>query len=501
MGLNYYGRRAIYTDEPEITAANVLSVLSDAMSIHLRNREDIIWLQEYEKGAQPILDRQKTVRSDINSRIVENHAASIVSFKTGYLFGSPVSLVQRADKDIKGDAPEKDDVRVSMLNEMLAEQSKASKDQRLAHDFCVAGVGYRMILPKRNKKPWEVSLFDLLPLDPRNTFVVRRNDVYRDVAMGVTYTTKVNPFATESASDALIRRYGVYTPDRYFEIEGNSIVLEKENPMGVVPIVEYIYDEDRMGAFEKVLPLLDALNQTASDRQDSIEQFIQSILVILNSDLSDEDLQDLPPNAILLLRAASEGSSADAKLLSQALDQTGTQSYVDHTLEQMEKIASCPGKTANAQNTTGEAIQLSDGWQLAETAAKSEELIFKESEQRLLEAILAIFRVDIEADSRLKSLNLSDIDIKFTRNRTDGLLVKVQALQLLLQSGIKNKHALEACGLWSDTQTVWDDSKDTILAEGANDASVDRLGKEPDAPPEGADGGDPDGAGEGSGKE
>ena len=134
------------------------------------------------------------------------------------------------------------------------------------------------------------------------------------------YTTKVNPFAADDMADAMIRRYGVYTKNRYFEIEGDKILVERENPMGVVPIVEYTFDEDRMGAFEKVIPLLDALNQTACDRQDSIEQFVQSILVILNSDLKEDELQNLPPNAILLLKSAMEGTNADAKLLTQALD-------------------------------------------------------------------------------------------------------------------------------------------------------------------------------------
>lgn len=134
MGLNYYDRRVIYTDAMEITTANVISVLQDAMSIHIRNRENIVWLQAYEKGEQPILSRTKDVRSDICSKIMENHTTSI---------------------------------------------------------------GFRMILPKQQRKPWEVSLFDVLLLDPRNTFVVRANDVYRDVVMSVTYTTKVNPFAAD----------------------------------------------------------------------------------------------------------------------------------------------------------------------------------------------------------------------------------------------------------------------------------------------------------------
>lgn len=483
MGLNYYGRRAIYTNATEITRDNVVQELTDAMAVHARNREDIIWLQDYEKGDQPILERTKEVRPDICSRIVENHAASIVSFKVGYLFGSPVSLVQRADKDSSGEPADVDDIRVSLLNEMMSEQCKASKDQKLAHDFCTCGVGYRMVLPKRNKKPWEVSLFDILPLSPARTFVVRRNDVYEDVIMGVTYSVNKDPYSDGD----FIQRFGVYTPTRYFEIEGQTIKKEEENPLGMVPIIEYIYDDDRMGAFEKVIPLLNSMNLTASERQDALEQFVQSILVIVNSDMCPEELENLPPNATLLLNSSSDGRQADAKLLVTTLDQTSTQSYVEHTLEQLEKIAAVPGKTANAQNTTGEAIQLSDGWQLAETAAKSEEHIFRDSEQKLLECILAIFRLDAGADRSLKTLRLSDVEIKFTRNRTDGLLVKVQALQLLLAAGIKNKHAFEACGLWSDTQTVWDDSKDTILGGTTDDASLDRLGTEPAASPEGGD--------------
>lgn len=481
MGLNFYGRRAIFSDELNITRENVLSVLRDAMMVHRPNREDILYLQDYEKGNQPILDRVKEVRPEINHKIVENHAASIVNFKTGYLFGSPINLVQRADRDSRGEPSETDDTRVSMLNEMLAEQGKSSKDQLLSHDFCTCGVGYRLVLPKRNKRPWEVSAFDIINLDPRHTFVVYSNDVYREPIMGVTYTTKNHPLS--DIQDALIYRFGVYTKDKYYEIEGDKIVKETDNLLGVVPIVEYTYDADRMGAFEKVIPLLNALNLTASDRQNGLDQFIQSVLVITGTDLEQEDVDSVTQGGVLILPT----SDADAKMLSQALDQTGVQSLVDHTLEQLEAIAAVPGKNANAQNTTGEAILLSSGWQLAETAARSEELLFKASEMRMLEVILAILRLDADVDKRMKSLALSDIEIKFSRNRTDALLTKVQALQILFASGIKNKHALDACGLWSDVQTVWDDSKDTILQEKKEDDNnvVDQLGEEPTSPAEG----------------
>jgi hypothetical protein len=55
-------------------------------------------------------------------------------------------------------------------------------------------------------------------------------------------------------------------------------------------------------------------------------------------------------------------------------------------------------------------------------------------------------------------LNLSDIDIKFTRNRTDNLLVKTQGLQNQLEAGIHPQIAIGNVGLYSDPEQVYLDS-------------------------------------------
>ena len=55
-------------------------------------------------------------------------------------------------------------------------------------------------------------------------------------------------------------------------------------------------------------------------------------------------------------------------------------------------------------------------------------------------------------------LNLSDIDIKFTRNRTDNPLVKTQGLQNQLEAGIHPQIAIGNVGLYSDPEQVYLDS-------------------------------------------
>ena len=67
-----YGRRVIYTDYSEITEKNLLSVLEKALSTHGKNRGEIQYLYDYYKGKQPIRNRTKEIRPEINNKIVVN---------------------------------------------------------------------------------------------------------------------------------------------------------------------------------------------------------------------------------------------------------------------------------------------------------------------------------------------------------------------------------------------------------------------------------------------
>jgi hypothetical protein len=181
------GRREIFTDFKEITKENICDVFTDALSIHLLNAGEIKYLQDYERGVQPILNRVKEVRPEINYKIVENHAAEICAFRVGYVFGSPISFVQRASVDIDGNTGTVDDTKIALLNEMMYEEGKEAQDKALGKDIAVGGVGYRIVLPKKVKTG--VSAFNMHRLNPQTTFVVRFNDIYKRVAVAFSYVT------------------------------------------------------------------------------------------------------------------------------------------------------------------------------------------------------------------------------------------------------------------------------------------------------------------------
>ena len=460
------GRREIFTDVKEITKENISEVLADAFETHLLNSKEIKYLQEYERGDQPILTRIKEVRPEINNKIVENHAAEITAFKVGYVFGSPITFVQRASVDMDGNKGEADDKRLAILNEMMFEEGKAAQDQVLGKDISVCGIGYRIVLPKKVKDG--VSAFSILRLNPNNAFVVKFNDIYKRNALGVSFVQlKDNSY-----------RVGAYSEKEYFELEGGDfsslkVVKTQNNKIGI-PIIEYKNDNERMGCFERVISLLDALNIATSDRLNGLAQFVQAILWMNNCEVDSEQMKQLQ-DKLGLLTKSEPGNPASVQYLTATLDQAQTQTLIDYLYEQVLQIAGVPGREQSTGGNTGQAIMLSNGWQIAETHARSVEQTFTESEREMLKVVLKI--LSSTETSEVADLKLSDIDIKFSRNRTDSLLVKTQGLMNQLQAGIHPLIAITNCGLYSDPQGVWNDSK-AYMGKWLYDAEEDDIDDE-----------------------
>ena len=438
----FSGRKVIYSSESEITSENVIEVLKKAMSVHLTNSSDINYLYRYYRGNQPILQRVKQVRPEINNKIVENHALEIVDFKKGYVFGEPIQYVRRGESEEISE-------KITQLNEYMFAEDKAAKDKELAEWFYICGTSYRMVLPDElagvdpDDSPFEIDI-----LDPRYTFVVYNNGFGKKPLMGVKY------IETEENQ----RIFSVYTRDMYYEIIDDEIIDSEPHVLGDIPIIEYPANSARLGAFEVVLPLLDSLNNIVSNRMDGIEQFVQAFMKFVNCDIDEEDFTALKEMGALKIKSDSN-NPADVDIVSKELNQSQVQVTKDDIYQMVLIICGMPDRKGGNRSTgdTGQAVLLRDGWGAAEARAKDTELMFKGSEKRFLRLVLRIIR-----DTANFNLRLSEIDIKFTRNKTDSLLVKSQGLQNQLEAGIHPQIAIAHCGLYSDPEQVYLDSREYL---------------------------------------
>lgn len=437
-----YGRRVIYTDATEITAANVADEVRKAITVHESNRADIEKLYGYFCGKTDILKKKKEIREEINHKICENHCHEITRFYEGYIFGKPIQYVRR--ENTAGD--EGDDAiaaDINALNAFNSDCGKAAVDARLANWILVGGVGYRMTLPNKN---WTLGSdeapFKKYSLDPRQTFVVRTNDVERRVVMSVFYVKE-----TESNE----RIYSVYTDKSLFIVREFGGVEEYPHVLGMNPIVEYTLSEARLGIFEVVIDLQDGINELQSNRMDDIVQYVNSFLAIMGGELDEETYTKLNEYKTLCL---PEGT--DAKYLSAAMSQTDLQTLKNDMYQAMLTITGTPNRNGGSSTSdTGSATLVRDGWESATGRAQTIETSFRESEMESLKIDLRILR-----DTVGTSLRLSDIDVHFTRRNYENVATKSQVLVAMLNNPkIHPELAFQHCGLFADPESAYLQSK------------------------------------------
>jgi hypothetical protein len=70
-----FGRVEVLTGVDEITRDNLQMVLSECMAVHWFNAAQIDYLYRYNRGMQPVVNRKKATRPEINNKVVENHAS------------------------------------------------------------------------------------------------------------------------------------------------------------------------------------------------------------------------------------------------------------------------------------------------------------------------------------------------------------------------------------------------------------------------------------------
>lgn len=433
----YKGRKVIYSSVDKVTRENVLDVYSQAMVTHNLNKGDIEFLWNYYKGEQPILLKMKSVRPEINNKIVVNRANEIVAFKVGYLCGEPIQYVGRR-------SDEKISENIAMLNEFMFSENKANKDRELVEWQMICGTAYRICLPDRGDVV--DSPVNIYTLDPRTTFVVYSGEVDHHILMSCTLV--YDEFGAYKAT--------IYTDDRVFVVDDGKIVSDEPHLLHYNPIVEYPANNARQGAFEIVIPLLDAINEVESNRLDGVEQFVQSFLKFINCDVSEEDVQALQQLGAIKIKSV-DGLNADVDLISQELNQSQTQTLTDNLYDAVLTICGIPNRNGGLSTSdTGAAVLLRDGWSLAEARAKDSELMFKASERQFLRVALRI----LNRDPRFY-LELKDIDMQFTRRNYENIQSKAQVLiQMLNNDKIHPLLAFTHCGMFSDPEAAYQLSKD-----------------------------------------
>jgi hypothetical protein len=103
---------------------------------------------------------------------------------------------------------------------------------------------------------------------------------------------------------------------------------------------------------------------------------------------------------------------------------------------------------------TGSAVVMRDGWSAAETRAKRTEIVFKQSERKLIQIALTICKALDKSGTFDTPAN--GIDIRFTRRNYENVAQKSTVLtQMLASDKIHPKLAFESSGMFADPELAY----------------------------------------------
>lgn len=243
-----------------------------------RSLVDRLWnLENYYEGRHKILQDK-----DRENKLVCNHAKDISDTASSYFIGNPVTYKAPAD--------------ITILTDKLEYAGADEADGDNGLDLSIFGRAYEYVYTKKDET-------DLMTknLSPMNTFVVYDDTIEQNELFAVYYYTK------RDDSDKRDKKYvATVVTENYkyilniLNVDDPQVTTEIPEPhyKGEVPIIEYLNNKMGLGDFELQIPLIDAYNALMSDRVTDKEQFIDAILAIYGTLLSDEDEFDEDGNKI-----------------------------------------------------------------------------------------------------------------------------------------------------------------------------------------------------------
>lgn len=435
----FLGRRVIYTSRPstEIDESTIPDIVNGAMLTHRKNRAEILYLYHYFKGRQPIIDRVKIARKDVNNKIVFNNAFSIVRNAVGYFLGEPIQYTVKKQEDSDS---------ITQLNDYMDSENKAYEDMSLGNYASICGTSYRLVAVDSEGEEDEAP-FEIPTLEPWNTFVIYSTTAGHKPVLGVTYYSVLDDGGNVKGTHFTIYddayQYEYETIGASTDIKSSDLIegSPKAHFLGDVPIVEYPNNEWRIGDFEVVMRILDGINKVQSDRVNAVEQIVSAILVFKGLHLKTKeeskngvsDYDTLRETLTLEIPSDGKNNDHDVFYVTPNLNQNEAETLAQTMIDYVYAISGIPDRKERSSGggDTGDAVYLRDGFQSLEVVARVKERNFRCSERRTLRLVCRLLKYMSNID-----LKPMQIDIKFIRNRTNNLLNKSQAAVNLKKSAL-----------------------------------------------------------------
>lgn len=420
-----YYDKAFYMDaQEEMTGEKIQEVIKQHKVIVTRYQA----LKNLYVGEHSILAQDPKPTTKPDNRLVANFARYIVDTFNGYFMGIPVNTV--SDNQIVSDYIQMVE-RYNDVDDLNADLSK--KCDIYGHAFELLYLD-------------EEAQVGITQIAPDECILVRSTSIREEPLYGIRYTTNADGETVGTISDS--------QSIKYFVIKAGEvqIVDEKENFFHAVPIIEYVENEERVGAFEWVEYLINAYNKALSEKANDVDYFADAYMKILGAKLDEKVLAQIRDYRIINL----EKTSGDGQLVVDFMQKPNADATQENLLERIEKLIFHLSMVPNINDEkfgTASGIALQYKLQSMSNLANTKERKFVKGFNRRYDLISQL------PNSKIRPDDLVGIEYKFTRNIPANVRDEAETARSL-QGIVSDETILENLSIVGDVKKELERIKD-----------------------------------------
>jgi len=274
-----------------------------------RRTAEITAYAEY-KGDVPILGREDKSQDGICNKLPHDFRGEIVDTFTGYIYGNPIvyETDSGGDENENKAADDKQDeyiMEFNKVNNIEDLDSETGKFQSICGRACrllyqgkdESGVSERvMSIP-----PWEcIFIKDMSTKD--NQAAMR----YYKVAV-VQNGTASERYRVEWYDNTHVT-FWIEVADGTFMTDDTETINPLPHNFKLIPLLEYINNNEKQGDFEKTKALIDAYDKCISFNQDEFEAFRNAYLKVTGTSLDKEQAEEIANSRVMSLPKGGEAA-------------------------------------------------------------------------------------------------------------------------------------------------------------------------------------------------
>lgn len=344
-------------------------------------------LLSYYKGNTAIKQRVFSDETKPNNKVSNPYPNHLTNTAVGYFLGKKVQY-SSVDENL-----------IEQINQITRYNDDAAENTTLGKYASICGIAFELLYIDTDGQ------IRYKALDPSKCIPIFCNDLDGELLYFIRYWTDTDILT--NIDTTFVQVYSQNEILTYRQDESALTLLESQpHRWGMVPVAIYANNDEHLGDWEQVIPLIDAYDTATSDALDSFDSFNDCYMVLKGLQGTEEDdLRKMKQNRMILV-----DNDAGVEYLIKDIPDAATENLKTRLNRDIHKLSGIPDITDENFVSTASGVALRYKTLNLELLTAVKETLFRRGLQKRFELICSILRL------MGQTFDYRDIEITFTRN-------------------------------------------------------------------------------------